>query len=149
MANPLKLLKLKPTNFQILQEIPVKAPPAKVWKTLLACKWFEFEPGRTDCSLEAKIGGRFMMAHRDGSVERLFGFVSHLEPNKLLRIYGPGVMSHLPTSTALIWEVQPAKSGSVLRFCQRSYGAMTSDAKKSQEKGWKFMHGNLKKLAEK
>ena len=34
MANPLKLLKLKPTGFQFIQEVPIDAAPAKVWKAI-------------------------------------------------------------------------------------------------------------------
>jgi hypothetical protein len=91
------------------------------------------------------------MERKDGSESRLFGFVSHLEPNKLLRIFGPGPMSHLPATCALIWELQPAKGGkaTLLRFVERGYGAVTPDIKKSHTQGWKQMFAVLKAMAEK
>ena len=35
MANPLKLLKLKPKGFQFIKELPIQASPEKVWSSLI------------------------------------------------------------------------------------------------------------------
>ena len=154
MANPLKMLKLKSTLLQIIQEVPINAPPAKVWKALMKSGWFGLGKDAATSPkalVEPRIGGRYAMERPDGSESRLLGFISHIEPNKLLRVYGPGVMTHLPTSSTLIFELQPGKTGktTLLRFCERTYGMMTPDAKKSHTGGWKVQLGKLKALAEK
>src|SRR4051812_46856569 len=150
MANPLKMLKLKPTFIQIMQEVPIDAPPAKVWRTLMSGAWFG-DPARPSGKIEPKIGGLFTMGRKEGSEARLFGFVLHPGPNKLLRVFGPGPMSHLPATCTLIWELQPEKNGkaTLLRFVERGYGAMTPDIKKSHTQGWKEMFATLKGMAEK
>jgi uncharacterized protein YndB with AHSA1/START domain len=150
MANPLKMLKLKPAFIQIMQEVPIDAPPAKVWRTLISGAWFG-DPQRPSGKIEPKIGGLFTMQRKDASESRLFGFVSHLEPNKLLRIFGPGPMSHLPATCTMIWELQPQKGGksTLLRFVERAYGAVTPDIKKSHTRGWKEMFATLKAMAQK
>ena len=155
MANPLKLLKLKPTAFQFIHEIPIDAPPARVWNALLNMNgWFHFEADRAKrpkVTLEPHLGGRFMSESRDGSVSSLFGFVAHLEPEKLLRINGTMGMSHVPVNTAMIWELQPRRNGktTLLRFCQRTFGFLTGDVKSQFQNGWGKLHPQLKALAEK
>ena len=43
MANPLKMLKLKPEGFQFILELPIEAPPAAVWKAIFNIRgWFHF-----------------------------------------------------------------------------------------------------------
>ena len=155
MANALKLLKLKPTGFQLLQEVPIDAPPARVWKAILdADSWFKMDWERAagvELTLEPRVGGRFMSERRDGSESRFFGTVAHLEPQKLLRIIGPMGMTHLPVTSSMIWELGPKKGGkaTMLRFCHRAYGMMTPDAKKQYSHGWKLFLAQLKTLAEK
>ena len=154
MANPLKMLKLKPTTIQIIQEVPIDAPPAKVWRAVLDAKaWIGaamMNPKAVKSTVEPKVGGRFTYERGDGSEQRLLGFISHVEPNKLLRVYGPGVMSHLPCACTMIWELQPAKGGkaTVLRFCERSYGSLPPGTAKSHQGGWKMVLAKLKKAAE-
>ena len=153
MANPLKLLKLKTQGFQFIQEIPIDAPPAKVWKALLNVGvWFRFdnpELGHPNMKIEPHIGGRFMSEAKDES--RLFGFVAHIEPNKLLRINGPMGMTHLPVSNVMIFQLDPMAGGkkTLLRFCQRAHGMMTPNMAKNYQGGWKQLFPRLKKLAEK
>src|SRR5437016_3781181 len=81
MANPLKLLKLKATGFQFIQEIPIDAPPAKVWKALLDVSgWFYFsEADWAPTKLEPRIGGLFTSQNKDGSIRRFNGIVAHIE----------------------------------------------------------------------
>ena len=156
MANPLKLHKLKARGFQFIIDTPVNAPPAKVWKALMNIDgWFYFKgsPMHANATqtLDPKIGGVFKFEKRDGSVSMLNGFVSHLEPGKLLRINGPMGMSHLPVSNAMIFELQPKNGGktTLLRFCQRAFGYMTADIEKNFKGGWKTLFPQLKALAEK
>ena len=155
MANPRKMLKLKPAGFQFIQEIPVQAPPARVWAALLNIGgWFyfdkEFSREKSKVTLEPKIGGRVMWEARDGSVAMLQGFVAHMEPHKLLRINGPMGMTHLPVNNAFIWELQSKNGGktTLLRFCQRTFGFITPQLKKDFHGGWKRLLPQLKKLAE-
>jgi uncharacterized protein YndB with AHSA1/START domain len=152
MANPLKLLKLKPTGFQFIQEVPISAPPAKVWKTLLNSKsWFHFPNGRDDgATIEPHLGGRFSSISRDGKIADLHGIVTHIEPQKLLRIQGAMGASHLPVITAMIFELQPKKGakGTLLRFGQRTFGYLTSDLQKNYQGGWTQLFKQLKDVAE-
>lgn len=153
MANPLKLLKLKPTGFQFIQELPIDAPPKKVWASLLNIgKWFGFEPDRADwakSTLEAWPGGRWFSETKDGE-ERLNAIVTLIEPGKLLRMSGPIGMSHMPVNSVYIFELQPRNDGkgTLLRFGQRTYGFLTPDVKKNFGGGWKKLLPQLKELAE-
>jgi uncharacterized protein YndB with AHSA1/START domain len=155
MANPLKMLKLKPTGFQFIQEVAINAPPARVWKAILNVKkWFYFREQGDDWAnirLEPRIGGRFIGGSKDGSIADLHGIVTRIERNKLLRINGHMGMSHLPVQNAMIWELQPRKGGKAtqLRFCQRTFGYLTADIEKNFQGGWKRLFVQLKELAEK
>src|SRR5690348_18453753 len=88
MANPLKLLKLKPTGFQFIHEIRIDAPPAKVWKALLDIgTWFRFDmPDFPQMKLDPRLGGFHTSSSSDGSVQLYSGMVTHIERRKLLRI---------------------------------------------------------------
>ena len=154
MANPRKLLKLKPHGFQFIQELPIDAPPARVWQSLLnIAGWWRFGPDdRPNVTLEAWPGGRFFSERNDDGnvVQSLHGLVTHIEPNRLLRIGGQMGLSHLPVMHALIWELQPRKGGdaTLLRFAQRTFGFMDADVKKRYQGGWKILFPQLKALAE-
>lgn len=154
MANPLKLLKLKPRGFQFIQEVPIDAPPARVWQSLLnIAGWWRFAPDdRPIVTLETWPGGRFFSERADNGdvVQSLHGLVTHIEPNKLLRIAGQMGLTHLPAMHALIWELQPRKGGdtTLLRFAQRTFGFMDADVKKRYQGGWKVLFPQLKALAE-
>ena len=151
-ANPLKMLKLKSDGFQFIQEIPIAAPPKKVWKSVLNIgKWFMFpqmQPSKH--VLEAWPGGRWHEEEKDGS-RHLHAFVARLEPERLLRLNGPMGMTHLPVSNVMIFELQPTDGGktTLLRFCQRTYGLLTPDIKKKMSGGWNILMSNIKVLAEK
>src|SRR5258705_5408235 len=85
MANPLKLLKLKATGFQFIQETPIDAPPKKVWLSLLNFdKWFGFEPPvqRPKSILEVWPGGRWFTEAKDGTAN-LNMIVTRIEPRTL------------------------------------------------------------------
>jgi uncharacterized protein YndB with AHSA1/START domain len=154
MANPLKLLKLKATGFQFIQELPVDAPPARVWKALLDFNgWFGMGDDRSTWqkfSFDARAGGQLVAQSRVSEVSVLFATVTYVEPNKLLRMTGAIGSTHLPTTNVFIWELQPEDEGkrTLLRFCQRSYGYMTADMSEKFQGGWKKLLPQLKKLAE-
>jgi uncharacterized protein YndB with AHSA1/START domain len=154
MANPLKLLKLKPTNFQFIQELPINAPPKKVWSSLLSVgKWFGFESNAKEWNkgtLEPRLGGRWYFKAKDGT-ESLFATVTHIEPGKLLRVSGSIGLTHLPVTSVCIFELQPKNNGktTLLRLGQRTFGFIDADRKKGYQGGWKQLTAQLKKLAEK
>jgi uncharacterized protein YndB with AHSA1/START domain len=150
MPNPVKLLKLKPTWFQFIQEVKIDAPPARAWKSLLDVeRWWKYRmfEGKSQLKLEPWAGGRFHESNRDG-VEALHCFVTYIEPNKLLRMTGQLGLSHLPVNHVFIFELQPSGKGTILRFCQRSHGLMTADVEKGFKGGWPTLFKELKKLAE-
>src|SRR3954471_10230668 len=110
---PLRMLKLKPTSFQFIQEIEIKAPPEKTWKALVNIGgWFNLTPGEGPAlKLEPWAGGRFFAKY--GDIEHLNAIVTYIEPNKLIRFSGQMGMSHLPVMNAFIFELQPKGKGTL------------------------------------
>lgn len=149
MANRLQKLPLKMDGFQFLEELHVDAAPAKVWKSLMQPgKWFRFGPvvpGRK-MMFEPKVGGLWWVESPE--VHMLHAVVTYIEPGKLLRLSGPLGMTHLPVSSVFIFELEAAGDGTLLRFCQRTFGYITSDRKKSMSSGWGKLLPQLKRLAE-
>ena len=88
--------------------------------------------------------------HKDGS-QFLFAYVTAIEPEKLLRLGGPLGMTHLPATSACIFELQPKSDGktTLLRLAQRTFGFIDKDVQKNYAKGWKELTAQLKALAEK
>ncbi len=154
MANPLKMLKLKSQGVQFIQELPVKAPPKKVWSTLIdSGSWFQFDLSSANQSKQAmdlRPGGLWTAHNADGSAV-LFGTIVYYEPGKLLRINGQLGMTHMPINAVIIFELQPQKDGktTLLRVGTRMLGYMDADVKKRVTGGWKHLLGQLKAVAEK
>ena len=152
MANPLKMLKLKAGGFQFIQKANVKAPPKKVWAALLDTgSWFGFgdKSGWSKQTLDLKPGGQWTSQGKNGNCS-LFGVVTLIEPEKLLRLSGPIGLSHLPVSNALIFELTPAKDGAetLLKVAMRTYGFIDKDLKKRYMGAWKHLLPQLKAAAE-
>jgi uncharacterized protein YndB with AHSA1/START domain len=154
MANPLKMLKLKPQTVQSIQEIPIDAAPRKVWSLLIdANAWFQFSdaPGeRSRQSLDLRPGGLWTAENPNGSA-MLMGTVVYYEPGKLLRVAGQLGLTHLPVNSVVIFELQPKPDGksTLLRVGTRMFGYMGADVKKGYKNGWKQLLARLKTLAEK
>jgi uncharacterized protein YndB with AHSA1/START domain len=154
MANPLKLLKLKVTGFQFIQELPIDAPPKKVWAALLNVgKWFTMTPDGSPPPknvLEAWPGGRWYSEAKDGT-QSLNAIVTRIEPGKLLRLSGPIGLTHLPVNNVNIFELQPKNSGktTLLRVGQRTFGFLDADVEEKYAGGWGQLLQILKKNAEK
>src|SRR5690242_9823544 len=123
MRNPLKLLKLKNTSFQFIEEVKVNADPATVWRSLLNVNgWWKLGmigPGAR-FKIEPRAGGRFTETGA-GGIEALHAFVTYVEPQKLIRFWGPMGSSHIPFSSVFIFELTPAEKGggTMLRLCHR------------------------------
>ena len=153
MANPLKELELSVYGFQFIQELPIEAPPARVWTSLANVNaWARFGPDAAQApksTLELWPGGRWLLETKDGT-QNLFGMVTLVEPNKLLRLQGQMAMTHLPINTVVIFELQPQKDGrtTLLRLGQRTFGYMEADLEKRVKGGWGNLLPSLKKLAE-
>jgi uncharacterized protein YndB with AHSA1/START domain len=151
VANPLKMLKLKPQGFQFIQELKVEASTQRTWDALLDVRgWFKFDPtmenkGRT---LEVWPGGRFYNTLPDGT-QMYYGMVTHIEPGKLLRLSGPMGNTHMPVESVYIFEIQPrGTNASLLRFGQRTYGYIDNDLAKRMKGGWGKLLPQLVALAE-
>lgn len=150
MANPLKMLKLRADGFQFIQEVPIDAPPAKVWKSILDVSgWWGFGPAaqRPTVTLEPRAGGQWISRSRDG-VEGLHATITYMEPGKLLRMQGQMGLTHLPVTSVMIFELQPRGKGTLLRMAQRTYGFMDPGVKKRYQGGWKQILPQLKQFAE-
>jgi uncharacterized protein YndB with AHSA1/START domain len=150
-ANPLKLLKLKPTGFQFIQQVKIDATPARVWKILIDMPgWFRFDPAikKKIGKCEPWVGGRFYGTYPDGS-SMLHAIITRIDPERLLRMSGPMGLSHLPVTNAFIFELSPqGKGGTLLRLCQRTFGFLDADVKKRYAEGWKYLLPQMKALAE-
>lgn len=150
MANPLKILKLKPLSFQFIQEVPINAPPAKVWKSILNLpgwwyfKGYDMKPAGP---IKPRAGAQLII--KGPGLEILQGFVTHVEPGKLLRLGGSMGMNHVPVNAAYIFELQPKGKRTVLRFGQRMFGLLDPDVKKNMQRGWSQLFKQLKALSEK
>jgi uncharacterized protein YndB with AHSA1/START domain len=153
MANPLKMLDLKPTGFQFIQEVAIEASPEKVWKSLANVNtWFQYEPDPANYhkhTLELVPGGKWTAAKPDGTAS-LHAVVTHIEPNKLLRLSGSMGLTHLPATNVMIFELQPQKDGkaTLLRLGHRAFGFMDDDVQGRYTKGWGEFLPKLKALAE-
>lgn len=154
MANPLKMLKLKPETVQSIQEIPIDATPKRVWSSLLdANSWFQFSDApeeRSKQNLDLRPGGLWTSKFADGT-EMLMGTVVYIEPGKLLRVAGQLGLTHLPVNSVIIFELQPKPDGksTLLRVGTRMFGYMDPDVKKRYKGGWKQLLERLKDIAEK
>ena len=154
MANPLKLLKLKPTGFQFIRQLPIQAPPKKVWASLVNVgKWFQFNPDPSKASrqtLQATAGGRWLSKTWEGNTIFL-ATVTYVEPGKLLRLVGQFGMTHLPVTSVVIFELQPKAGGksTLLRLGHRGFGFVDADLKNRCANTWKHLLPQLKELAEK
>jgi len=154
MANPLKMLKLKPIGFQFITECPINASPKKVWSSLINVeKWFRFNPDPKKASkqtLQPTAGGRWLSKTWEGN-SIFMATVTYVEPGKLLRLVGQFGSTHLPISTVLIFELQPQAGGksTLLRLGQRSIGFIEADMKKRYQGIWDRLLPQLKELAEK
>ncbi|CAN5679395.1 hypothetical protein BH09PLA1_BH09PLA1_22390 [soil metagenome] len=151
MANPLKMLKLKPMGFQFIQELKIDAKPGKVWKSLIKVDgWFKFDPTMKNKGrkLELWPGGRFYNEGADGT-QALHAIVTHIEPGKLLRLSGQMGNTHLPMDGVFIFELQERKpSGTLLRFCQRTFGFLDPEIQMKMAGGWGKLLPQIKQMAE-
>ena len=152
-ANPLKLLKLKPTGFQFIEEFPIQASPKKVWSSLLKVgKWFRFDPDPKKASrhtFDATAGSRWTSETWEGNTI-FHGTVTYVEPGRLLRIAGQIGATHLPVTTVVIFELQPEAGGkTTLRLGQRSFGLIDAEMQTRTANMWKRLLPQLKELAEK
>jgi len=153
MANPLQLLKLKPTGFQFIRELPIKAPPKKVWASLINFNgWFHFDPDPRKAprhTFKPVAGAQWLSKNPDGS-QTLRATVAYVEPGKLLRLVGQMGMTHLPVTTVVIFELQPQAGGksTLLRLGHRTFGLIDADVKNRSSMVWKRLLPQLKELAE-
>ena len=153
MANPLKELPLKAYGIQLIQELPVGAPPKKVWDSLKnPSGWFVMDPDparQPRHTLELWPGGRWFAEFKDGT-SMLFGHVVYMEPEKLIRISGHGGLTHLPVTMVFIFELQPKDDGktTLLRVGHRVHGMMDADVETRMTGAWKKLLGQLKEMAE-
>jgi uncharacterized protein YndB with AHSA1/START domain len=149
MANPIKELDLKPSGFQLIREVPINAPPKKVWESVLNLNgWFGMQPGHRH-TLEPIIGGQWH-TELPGGAQVLQAVVTYIEPMKLLRLSGALGLSHLPANSVWIFELQEQEDGksTLLRLAQRTFGYLDSEAESRFTNGWSQILPRLKELAE-
>jgi uncharacterized protein YndB with AHSA1/START domain len=154
MANPLKLLDLKVTGFQFIEELPINAKPKKVWSAVVnPGKWFGFDPDPKKWpkhTFDPTPGGQWTVEFPDGAAA-LFFTVTLVDPLKLLRLSGQMGFTHLPVTCVTIFELQPQNDGksTLLRLGQRTFGFVDADLQTRITGAWKKLLPNIKTLAEK
>ena len=153
MANPLQMLKLKPTAIQFIHQVSINATPKKVWSSIQQpADWFYFGPHdapRAKHAFKLQAAAPWTATNPDGSSAHL-GTVSYFEPEKLLRIAGSIGLTHVPVSGVMIMELNPQSGGktTLLRVGLRLFGFLDKDVKKRYSGGWKQLSSQLKALAE-
>ena len=137
-------------SFVVEQRTEIAAPRAKAWAALLDVDaWWShhmFKP-RRKFVLEPWPGGRFYEAVENNQ-GALWGTVTHLETERLLRLSGALGMS-LPVSSCYEYRLTDGPGQStVLHLTHRAIGILMKDWKQRHEDGWAEMMKNLTAFTE-
>ena len=136
-------------SFRIEQEVLLKAPLSKAWKSLLDVDaWWchRYQPG-SRLILEPVAGGRFAEVGPKG-FEAIFGTVTFIQPRKLIRFTGPLGMHALPVNSVYSYELVEVAGGTMLRLSHHAIGLLDAGWAKSLESGWRELWVNLAAFAE-
>lgn len=136
-------------SFHIEQEVLLKAPLAKAWKSLLDVdSWWchHYRPG-SRLILEPKAAGRFAEIGPKG-FEALFGTVTFIEPRRLVRLNGPLGMHTLPVNSVYSYELTEVTGGTLLKLSHRAVGLLDPGWARSHKSGWQELWGHLTAFVE-
>jgi uncharacterized protein YndB with AHSA1/START domain len=153
-----KTTELDPARIMDLQfEVRIAKPPAEVWRALTddIGRWW---PGSFCCGggrgpqkflLEARPGGR-MFEDWGGGDGLLWGTIVNVIHGKRLEVHGAtGPAFGGPRVWYGTFEVEPAGDGTRLRFGESSFGRVTEDLQRGNEKAWRFLFdGSLRAYLE-
>jgi uncharacterized protein YndB with AHSA1/START domain len=142
-------MKLEDLTLDVEQSIEIKAPPEKVFSTML----HNLGKGNTrpdgesmGLDLEPKPGGRWYRDRGNG-IGHLWGFVQVIKPPVLLELSGPMFMSY-PALNHLEAKVEKTATGSKVTYRHRAIGMIDPEHRKGVTKVWNHMLEQLKKACE-
>jgi hypothetical protein len=143
-------MKLEDLTLDIEQHLEIKAPPEKVFASVLE----RFGKGSTNLAgeslhmvLEPTAGGRWYRDRGNG-ISHLWGFVQAIKPPLLLELSGPMFMSY-PAINHLEIKVEPAGNVCKLHFRHRALGMIDPEHRKGVSEGWSHMLNDVKRDSEK
>lgn len=136
-------------SFHIEQEVLLKVPHTKAWKSLLGvdARWCHRYRPHSRLILEPKAGGRFAETGPKG-FGVLFGTVTYVETRRLVRLNGPLGMHGLPVTSVYSYELSEVAGGTLLRLTHHATGLLDPDWAGSHESGWRELLKQLATLVE-
>src|ERR1700716_3895503 len=139
-------MKLDDLTLDVEQHIEIKAPPEKVFSTML----HNLGKGNTrpdgaslGLDLEAKPGGRWYRDLGNG-VGHLWGFVQVIKPPVLLELSGPMFMSY-PASNHVEVKVEEVAGGCKVTLRHRALGMIDPQHRSGLGLGWEHHLAGVKK----
>jgi len=128
-------------------ETRIAAPPEAVWTALtddISAWWpAEFYTGGDEDTrrfvLEARPGGRMYEDWGDGQ-GLLWATVNTVNKGSSLQVWGvayPGWGG--PSMLLGDWHLEPNDDGTLVRYTESSFGAVTEGNQESKDKGWRFL----------
>jgi uncharacterized protein YndB with AHSA1/START domain len=138
-------------------ELTINASPPRVFAALTAgvatwwgSPYFENENATKGLVLEPKIGGRFyerwdFTGEEQGS---LLGTVVAIKHAEILRLEGPFGMTDGIIHGQVSFLLEPAKSGTLLKFRHKAAGKIDQELNLKYGMGWHDLLGRLQQLVE-
>ncbi len=128
-------------HFAYEQTIYLPAPPPKVWAafTLDIDHWWSYRlRDRTRCTIETRVGGRWMQEWDNGGA--LFGNFTVWDPPKLLCVTGPLAMTR-PAHNLLEFQFDAADTGTQVTIRHEAFGTFDPDTGDMYASGWRELIG--------
>jgi uncharacterized protein YndB with AHSA1/START domain len=130
---------------EVVAEIRIAAPAAKVWKALVgdATGWwhraFMTSPRTVSFTIEPKLGGRVFEDYGGGD-GLVWGTVIGLTTNQLLMTVGDTSPEWGgPNRSFMTWRLSEADGVTTVRFTQSLFGRVDAAVVGSLENGWRFL----------
>ncbi len=129
-------------SMHIEMEVLINAPPERVFGALTenVLGWWDIECctyKKGKMILEPEVGKRFYedWGHGNGA---LFGLVSYIEQNRLLKIEG-SIGMDAPVQGMISYELVPQGQATLLKFTHHAFGELSEDTEQTYTTGWKDM----------
>lgn len=139
---------------EVVVEVAVRAPRARVWKALtrgIAAWWprgFWTLRGTRRIVLEPRLGGRFY-EDAGGGQGLVWYFVTALVRNEWILLSGEMSDAHGgPCRNLLSIRLESEGGRTVVRLRETLYGRVTAKARRSMTEGWTALLGRLRAHAE-
>ncbi len=136
-------------TLHIEQEIRVKASPEITFASLLE----QLGPGNEtpdgrpmSLKIEPWPGGRWFRDLGNGN-GHFWAVVQAIKKPELLEFHGPLMMSY-PVISNVQYRLSAADAGTLIKFRHSALGLITEEHRAGVNKGWTFIHEQVRKLAE-